>query len=182
MSVVILNKTTFDTLIASIRNDYPQLYEALKLISESVSSLQTELTPTTNEIAVLGQFNTKERLDAADFTANNAMTWAVPLSSGPIFEYTLIGYRMSINISLAGTTVAGVLDTTLQILIPEGYKSKQSVQVVGWRTDNGVEGVCYVYTTSGSQIISVRLDFAATTWAASAANTSIKFNISFEVM
>lgn len=64
--------------------------------------------------------------NAADFTGNNAMTWTVIAGGVTTFRFALNGKMLNLAIKVAGT-VGGVASTKLQIKIPNGLISKNSV-------------------------------------------------------
>jgi hypothetical protein len=117
---------------------------------------------------------------AGNFFANGAMTWTVPSGSVGTFGYSLIKKMMTVFFQLLNTTVGGTPSDTLQIRIPGGYVAKRTILNTYYAADNGVAQIAPVYVLAGQNAIQlIKTNFSA--WTASAANTQISGQITFEV-
>lgn len=64
--------------------------------------------------------------NAADFTANAAMTWVVNSGNVGHFRFGIDGKLLTVSLKIGGT-VGGVLSTSLLVRIPGGYISRNAV-------------------------------------------------------
>jgi hypothetical protein len=118
---------------------------------------------------------------ATDFTGNNAQTWTVDAADASNIYYTVFGNIMTLFFTLTTTSVGGVADTQLIYRIPGGYVPSAKVFAAAITiTDNGVlsPGVAQINGPTAS-VLFIRGD--GTNWTASANNTSIRGQLSFEV-
>jgi hypothetical protein len=84
--------------------------------------------------------------DSAMFTASGAMTWDVSGLTAYSLAFKLFEDEMTVGWYLEPTSVGGVADRFLKILIPEGWRAMLSFAGVHAYTDGGVSsiGACYV--------------------------------------
>ena len=119
------------------------------------------------------------------FTANGAMTWTVQRADVNIFKYTIIGATMILQFKLSSTTVAGVPNTTLKILIPGNYRAVSDALAYIRATDNGSSTDAIAEALEGATVVNLYLPSgfpsALGAWAASANNTGVYGAITFEV-
>jgi hypothetical protein len=117
---------------------------------------------------------------AGDFTANGAMTWTVQSGDVTTFAYLNHNKLLTVWFNLVTTSVAGVANTTLNIVIPSAYTATKQAANAITLLDNGVGVAGYaLVAASGTQIQIHRADGA--NFTASANNTSVFGQITFEV-
>jgi hypothetical protein len=117
---------------------------------------------------------------SSQFTASGAMTWTVGTADVTTLSYSLVGTTMTVYFILGNTEVAGVVDTELRILIPDGYTAQQQISGTFHYRDNLTYGTGRVrVTTAGNQLILEKQDI--TNWSASAGNTATAGQFSFEI-
>ncbi len=120
-----------------------------------------------------------------DYTANGAMTWTVPNAGVVMLSYFLVGSRMFLDFYVPGTTIGGVVNTTLRIKIPDGYFAAQFTASNPCRiVDNGVPATGLAFVAAGAvgvgNILGIQREDSAN-WTASAGNASVQGQINFEV-
>ena len=121
---------------------------------------------------------TTPAFNAGDFTANGSMVWTV--DSVQTFAYTLNYKVMTVVFALGHTSVGGTPSNRLQVLVPGGkIVSKQAINpfIAYHNAPAFVIGACIAI--AGSRILS--LLHPTGNWAASARNTSVFGQITFEV-
>lgn len=117
---------------------------------------------------------------AADFSGTGAMTWTVEEADMVTFAYMLNGRTATVSFILENTSIGGVPDVRLQILLPGGLIPSRSMHSGG--------GFCYdagwvpavVEAPDGVPALYVRRTDAAV-WTASVNNTHVYGQIAFEV-
>jgi hypothetical protein len=120
--------------------------------------------------------------NAADFSANQSMTWTVQAGDVNGFSYQIFGKRLFMTVDVINSSVGGVVaNAFLQIKIPGGFTPRRIAQVPFTYQDAGgnpTSGYCII--TSGSNILSFRPAVGAN-WSLSTDTTRVSFNGSFEV-
>ncbi len=121
----------------------------------------------------------------SNFTASGAMTWTVATASAKQIYYTLVGTTMTVYFNLISTTVGGTPSTNLIMRVPNGAFCRREVQGTFHYFDNGTAGIGLVNVPgqlNGSRGDEIQF-FIVTTgnWAASAAATYVRGQISFEI-
>lgn len=121
---------------------------------------------------------------AANFAGNAAMTVAV--GTQETLAYTMYGKTMTVAFNLTAITVGGTPDTYIKIKIPGGYRSSRSIDNMIWASDNGTVRSAVVQAFAPNVASLDPYLYCALTsggnWAASAANTLVKGQLSFEVL
>ena len=117
--------------------------------------------------------------DAAIFTANNAMTWAVDRTDVLQLRWRRIDTTVSLRIVLSGTTVGGVVSTLLLLQMPAELTAPDlSFSVLGQALDAGVSTAITIAILAGTAQLRIgRLDGAAFT----AGTTAIRISMDYEV-
>lgn len=120
--------------------------------------------------------------NAADFSANGAMTWTVGSGDVVTYAYMIVGKMMIVNYYLNVTTVGGTLNSTLKIKIPAGKISAKRAAIPFNFADNGVEGTGISFIFEGDTIINLQKGIGGfINWAASTNNTTVAGSITFEI-
>jgi hypothetical protein len=121
---------------------------------------------------------------ASNFAGNAAMT--VSVGTQETLAYTMYGKTMVVSFQLTGITVGGTPNTYIKIKIPGGYRSSRSMLNMIWASDNGTVRSAVVQAFAPNVAASDPYLYCALTsggnWAASAAATLLKGQLSFEVL
>lgn len=118
--------------------------------------------------------------NAADFTANGAMTWTVASGDVGDYSYSLKGKEMTVKWYLNTTTVGGTPNNELRIAIPASRVAASPAANVHYYVDNGTRGTGLAQVATAGTTIALFI-LAATNWAA-ATNTTYTFGqITFEI-
>jgi hypothetical protein len=173
-----LKKGTINTLFLSVKDDYPQLYDGLRMIVDSLVDLQQAHNTTAATVNSINQYKVRE-YHVEDYTANNLMTWRVRKIDYTTFEYTILNGVMTVNVYLNDSLPGGTLDTELRIAIPENMKAAQSTVSPMWYTQLGTEAKGYVSAVENSPYMILNVDLVGANWAA--ISTAIRFTFSFKV-
>lgn len=120
--------------------------------------------------------------NAADFTANGAMTWTVEAGDVITYAYIIIGKTMYVNYYISLTTVGGTLNNALQIAIPASKVSANNNVTLGVTRDNGGPNTTsLVIIGAGTTVISVYHQVPAVNWSAATNTTSVFGSVVFEI-
>lgn len=110
-----------------------------------------------------------------NFTAGGTQTWTVDSGDVSAFSYTEVGKTLTFNLILATTSVGGVANPELRVVIPNSRTAAGSTD--GWCVglDNSASFRGFWQATSGNTYISIYNDpTASTNWAAAANTTGIR--------
>ncbi len=125
---------------------------------------------------------------AGNFTGNGSMTWTVGSGDVTTCKYKLRGKEVTLQFSIATTTVGGTRSSALQIGNGAwgGFSLTGEHSVGGMVADNGAGAgtwaTGFVQASSGSTATAVQILLPSlATWAASTDNTSVRGAITFEV-
>jgi len=112
--------------------------------------------------------------NAGNFTGNGAMTWTVAGGNVTAFSYSVVGKTLTIFVNIAGSTVGGTPNTTLQIALPGGFQASKTIGGPIGIENNGVfTSVGFWQIITGTSLLQIFRDAAgATPWTASA-NTGV---------
>lgn len=115
------------------------------------------------------------------FTASGAMTWTVDSGDMVTYSYSQVGKTLWVIVALTATSVGGTPDNRLFIQLPAAFTGANiaAQTVVQCRiNDNGTDlsnGIAF--STTGSNLITVRIGQGASNFSASTNNTAISFVI-----
>ena len=127
---------------------------------------------------------TNVAFNAANFTANGAMTWTVASGDQSTYAYSTIGTTMHLKVQVLTSSIGGTPSTALRIAIPGGFTSTRSWTGVGLTIkDSGssaVHEVCLVNATAGNNFIELYL-LGAPNWPATTNTTNVYVDVEFEV-
>lgn len=121
---------------------------------------------------------------AGNFTGNGAQTWTLAAGDQLEFVYSLLGRSQKIML-VSGyfntTTVGGVPNTDLQVVIPNGAISRKIIVGIARVNDNAAGYAAgTVYVTNGGTTINFQLINGAN-WAGSVNNTAVQFSLAFMI-
>ena len=124
---------------------------------------------------------TKVEFVAANFTGSAAMTWTVTQAMASNLSYRKIDNTITLRVVLISTTVGGVVAPILQIQLPQALAAKHFRAFgVGDAADNGVGTTILGQINQDASVLQIlRTDGA--NWTASAANTTIRLTMDYEV-
>jgi hypothetical protein len=92
--------------------------------------------------------------NANDFSGNGAMTWTVEAGDIVSFRYGIQGKMLFVSLFIVTSSIAGVLDSTLQIKLPGGYiASKDTARIPCVLTDNATWGIGSCWIQVGQNLI-----------------------------
>lgn len=119
---------------------------------------------------------------AGDFTASGAMTWTVGAGDVTEYAYTLVGKTMTVSFAIGTTTVAGVVDTTLFIKIPDGKTAAAASGTPVSIYNNGVPVIGMAYTNNALFGANIAIQFLGlTNYVAEVNLTTVVGQITFEI-
>jgi hypothetical protein len=125
---------------------------------------------------------TTPTFSAADYSGTGGMTWTVASGNVTTSRYIVIGKTMTYIFTIASTSVGGVVSSELRIAIPGGYTAaNRATQALGLIVDNGTRITAYGDTVGAANTYIAIVKHAGTNWTASAANTFVYGQITFEV-
>ena len=148
------------------------------------------VSPTVSSVAVTNTGNAKistegywtgVSFDAGNFTASGSMTWTVDSGDVATYKYTVIGQTMTVMFYLNNTTVGGTPNTQLYIKVPAGYVIGAAGASTVYINDNGTISIGMAFISATETNIKISL-LSGTNFAASTNNTSIRGEITFEVL
>lgn len=124
---------------------------------------------------------TNPSFSASNFTGINSMTWTVSAGNVVTLQYTQVGNTMTVAFYITGTSVAGVLDYALQILIPNGKTAAATVAGTYIYSDNGgTETVGSLQVSSGDTHINL-LTAGVLNWHTATGTTTARGQLTFPV-
>lgn len=104
----------------------------------------------------LGGVWTTQAFNAADYTANGAMTWTVAAGDVTTNAYIINGKMMTWNFVITTTTVGGTPDTTLIMTIPGSKVSTKTAYVQLKVDDNGTGETGFAFVGAGGTTLSIQ--------------------------
>lgn len=124
---------------------------------------------------------TSPSFDAANFTAEGAMTWTVASGDVSTYAYTYLGPKlMLVTAYLIDTTVGGTPDDGLNVKIPDGKTAAKAMATGCDVIDNGAEQSGAAHVQAGETVIHVT-KHDRSNWTASTNATEVRFTLIFEV-
>jgi hypothetical protein len=130
-------------------------------------------------------FNMGDRQDvtfaAGNFTANGSMTWTVSGGNVTTFSWSIIGHTLTVWWDIAGSTIGGSLNTTLQILIPNGYVASKAVGTTCLVTNNGTNATGFASVGASGTVIQIIPSPTGGNWSASSANAGTEGTLTFPI-
>jgi len=121
--------------------------------------------------------------NASDFFGSGSMTWTVSSGNVQTFQYVIIGNMMTINFSIANTSVGGTPDTALRIKIPAGKRPSTYYRLPILVSDNN--GSTMALGTAILQIVNYIECYkdggVFNNWAASSSNTRVSGSFTFSI-
>lgn len=124
---------------------------------------------------------TTPSFSAGDYTGQGAMTVSVIAGNVGDFKYTFYGKTMTVKFSIAGITIGGTPSQAIRIAIPNSQTVESYSSNPISTKDNGTWEIGTAEVQAGQPYIFIYKDAAGGNWSASAANTSFKGELSFEV-
>lgn len=124
--------------------------------------------------------------DAANYTANGSMTWTVQTADQVTFNYCRMGNRLDLAFVIRLATVAGVVNTTLQIAIPGKNANREPLVAARDMTapvlivDNGTRAIGIATVVAGESVIKIQ-KADGSNWAAAANTNGVEGVIALEV-
>jgi hypothetical protein len=119
--------------------------------------------------------------NAADFTAQGAMTWTVDAGDVITFAYTISGKRMTVAFLFATTTIGGTPSFRLRFKIPSAKVAAKTTVNPVWVSNNGVAlAGGYAQVDPAGTTIDIYL-LAQGNFAAGTNNNYIYGQITFEI-
>ena len=118
--------------------------------------------------------------DAVNFSANGSMVWTVDNPDLVTLSYKLLERTMTIDFSIANSTISGTLNNTLQIKIPNGKTSSKFMSAM-CRIVNSVyfTGYCYVAGSADTFVYIQKNDL--TNFTAGTNNVQVQGQLTFEI-
>lgn len=169
---------TFNQLVAAVSAGYHKEHNT----DDTHGAIHCTSLSERNRTTPLGEWISAP-IQADTFTGSGAMT--VSVSAMRTYAYTLMGKTLTVAWMLDTVTVGGTPDIFIKIKIPGGYTSAKVMLANTYASDNGTARI--VPTTvqqpsaSAEPYIFVAIAGFATNWSASAGNTKLFGQISFEV-
>lgn len=121
---------------------------------------------------------------STNFSAQGSMTWTVQSGDVLVNQYTLVGSTMCFQFEATATSVGGVADVALVLIIPGAFSAGTGTQ---WGTyhyvDNGTHGIgvwAAATTGTGINILFYKTDYT-TNWAGAANTTEIRASGAFQL-
>ena len=171
---------TFNQLVASLTAGYHIEHNA----NDSHSTIHA--TGTISErgrLVAIGDWQAVP-FNAANFTGGGTQTWTVTAATQITFSYSLTGTTLAFQIKLAGTSVGGVPNTTLRIMLPVAYANPRQQFGTFHFVDNGVHGIG-LWGISASLNSPVVLELSktdyTTNWTAAAGTTDVRLSGAIEI-
>lgn len=118
--------------------------------------------------------------DAGHFTANGSMTWTVASGDVVTFAYSQTGKTMTVWFYVQTTTVAGTLNTSLQITIPAGATGARFAVNGAYVNDNGTASMGFAQVSDGGTVITV-VKVNVANFSAATDTTGVRASITFEI-
>lgn len=119
--------------------------------------------------------------DAGNFDGNGTQTWTLVSGDQLSFAYTLVGKTMLVAGYFNTSSVGGVANTDLRVVIPDGYVSDALIIGIARVNDAGAgfaAGTVYV-TSGGTTINFQKID--GSNWTGSTDTTAIQFSLAFPI-
>lgn len=109
---------------------------------------------------------------AGSYTASGAMTWTVASGNVTTSRYSVLGNTITMAFYVSPTTVAGVLNTELRIVIPESKVATGYSAASLFYLDNGTLGIGVALVQTSDTFVRLYKASAAN-WQASVGNTGV---------
>jgi hypothetical protein len=104
---------------------------------------------------------------AGNFTANGSMTWTVAAGDQAAFSYFQDGNILTINISIATSTVGGTPNTDLIVALPGGFTVATALLGLLRVVDNGTAQLGFWFASAAATSVLFRATLASANWSVS---------------
>jgi hypothetical protein len=119
--------------------------------------------------------------DAANFTAQSAMTWTVESGDVKTYAYTTVGKKMTVAFYIATSTVGGTPANRVYIKIPDSKVATKHVRTTCVVLDNGTAGIGMADVAASGTTISIYKDAVGNNFSAATNTTEVYGEIEFEI-
>lgn len=117
-----------------------------------------------------------------NFGANGGMLWTVAEGNQAVYQFLRLSPTILVLAwRVVDTTVAGTVNTTLRIRLPEGAIASKSLVTSAWGRDNGTAATLIASVAAGEPWVSLQRSDVAN-WAASSRATRVDGQMFCEVV